>query len=93
MQNEKKEQELELMIDVAQSAQFSDNAFFEVKDDIVTLNFTQLMPKPIIGPSEENKRQARIISSIVLTIPHFLRFAAVCGNIAKDITDNKGNKQ
>ena len=50
MQNEKKEQELELMIDVAQSAQFSDNAFFEVKDDIVTLNFTQLMPKPMSSP-------------------------------------------
>ena len=87
MLKEKKEQEVELIIDVAQIAQFSDNVFFEAKPDVVTVNFTQSMPKPIPDPSGANRSQAKVISSIVLTVPHFLRFASVCGEIAKNITE------
>jgi hypothetical protein len=78
--------DVNLLVRVEDLTTFSDNVLFESKDDVVFLNFTQTIPTPG-GDNGKEISQAKLVSRVVLTIPHFLRFADVCESIAKQIKE------
>jgi len=63
--------DVNLLVRVEDLTTFSDNVLFESKDDVVFLNFTQTIPTPG-GDNGKEISQAKLVSRVVLTIPHFL---------------------
>lgn len=83
---EEKRQEVSLLVGVEDTGIFSDNVLFEAKEDVVCLNFVQSIPNSG-GNGDKPTPQAKLVSRIFLTIPHFLRFAGVCEKVAAQIKE------
>ena len=83
---EEKKQEVSLLVGVEGVGMFSDNVLFEAKEDVVCLNFVQSIPNPG-GNGDKPMPQAKLVSRIFLTIPHFMRFAGVCEKMAAQIKE------
>ncbi len=83
MGEQKNLKEIELLFNIEHTTHFSDSVYLEMKDDAVFLNFTQSLPRSLEGTTSEVKPQAKLLSRVVLTIPHFIRFAEICSNFSQ----------
>lgn len=83
MEVQKGKKEMNVIVPNEIIAHFSDSVYLEMKNDAVFLNFTQSLPRPPEGVAPEEKTQAKLLSRVVLTIPHFIRFAEICSDLSQ----------
>lgn len=92
MDKQNENQEINLVFNLDQPTHFSDNVILETKEDVVVFNFTQAMPQQAMTHSSPKNAQARIVSRVVFTVPHFLRLADVCHKVAYQIKEREEGK-